>query len=116
MRAGEANQPITPLRQATTRGVVVACLGSSTTAAKGTFNWISVLEQRPHNQQFRFLNFGVGGDLAYNTLQRVPGVAACQPDIVLILIGGNDILALVFENVRRLFRRWKRLPNDPSPQ
>jgi hypothetical protein len=33
---------------------VVACLGSSSTAAKGSFNWIGALEQRPQNTAYRF--------------------------------------------------------------
>jgi lysophospholipase L1-like esterase len=94
---------------------IVACLGSSTTAAKGTFNWISELEKRPQNKQFSFLNFGVGGDLAYNALQRLPAVIASQPNLVLILIGGNDVIAQVSEKVRRVFKFSKKLPRDPSP-
>jgi lysophospholipase L1-like esterase len=95
---------------------VVACLGSSTTAAKGTFNWIGELEQRPQNQRFRFINLGVGGDLAYSALQRLPSVVACHPDMVVILLGANDILTQVFKNARRVLGRWKHLPNEPSPE
>jgi len=95
----------------------VACLGSSTTAGKGqAFNWIQALEKRPQNKHYRFVNFGVGGDLAYNALERLSSVAACHPDKVVILIGGNDILASVFKNARRFFISWKRLPKDPSPE
>jgi hypothetical protein len=61
----------------------IACLGSSTTAAKGTFNWISELKKRPQNQGIRFLNFGVEGDLSYNTLHRIAEVTKAQPDEVL---------------------------------
>jgi lysophospholipase L1-like esterase len=96
--------------------LVVACLGSSTTAAKGTFNWIKELESRPQNSTFSFLNFGVGGDLSYNALLRLPVVNAAEPDIVIILIGSNDVLALVSEKVRRFFTFSKRLPQMPSPE
>jgi hypothetical protein len=98
-----------------TRKAVVACLGSCTTAAKGSFNWIGELEKRPQNRWFCFVNLGVGGDLAYSALQRLPGVVACHPDTVIVIVGANDILSHVFENVRRFFSRWKHLPNDPSP-
>ncbi len=93
-----------------------ACLGASITAAKGSFNWIGELEQRPQNQQFRFSNLGVGGDLAYSALQRLGSVVACHPDKVIIILGHNDIVTLVFKNVRRIFGRWKHLPSDPSPE
>jgi lysophospholipase L1-like esterase len=94
---------------------IVVCLGSSTIAAKGTYNWIRELEQQPQNKNFTFINLGVGGDLSYNALSRLPKVLASKPDKVFMLIGGNDILATVFPNVKRFFTKWKQLPNDPSP-
>jgi len=96
--------------------VVVACLGSSTTASKGTFKWIDELQKRPQNKRFRFVNLGVGGDLAYNALQRLPDVVACHPDKVVVIIGGNDVIAAVFRRVRRFYRHWKHLPCEPSPE
>lgn len=94
---------------------IIVCIGSSTTAAKGTYNWIKELEKRPQNKQFSFVNLGVGGDLSYNTLNRLPKAIACRPDKVFILIGANDILSTVFPNVISFFTKWKRLPHKPSP-
>jgi hypothetical protein len=54
---------------------IVACLGSSSTAGKGqAFNWIIELQRRLGETRFAFRNFGVGGDLAYNALQRLSDV------------------------------------------
>ncbi len=94
----------------------VACVGSSTTASKGTYRWIDELESRPQNGGFRFVNFGVGGDLSFNTVRRLRRVIAVRPDRVIILIGTNDILASVFPNFRRVVRLWKGLPAEPTPQ
>lgn len=96
--------------------MIVACLGSSSTAGQGqAFGWIDELGQRPQNQRFHFQNLGVGGDFAYNALQRVPSVAACRPDIVVVLVGANDALAIVFQNARRVLGGWmKHLPKAPS--
>jgi lysophospholipase L1-like esterase len=94
---------------------VIACLGSSTTAAKGTYNWLDELAKRPQNSRFRFVNFGVGGDLSYNITTRLDPVLRAAPDRVIVLIGTNDILASVFPNFRRVTRAWKRLPQEPSP-
>jgi lysophospholipase L1-like esterase len=106
-----------PVLPAKARATIVACLGSSSTAGKGqAFNWIRELERRPRNQRFRFHNFGVGGDLAYNALQRLPDVLACCPEKVVVLVGGNDVLALVSRKVRRFFRISKHLPSEPSPK
>lgn len=102
--------PLTPNRK------IVACLGSSSTAGKGqAFDWIAELRRRPSNARFEFRNWGVGGDLAYNAVTRLPEVIAADPTKVIVWIGANDVLALVSPKVRRLFRFWKRLPCEPSP-
>ena len=93
----------------------VACLGSSTTASKGTFKWIDELEKRPQNSRFRFVNFGVGGDLSFNTVQHLDRVITARPQRVIILIGTNDVMASVFPNFRRFVRVVKRLSEEPSP-
>jgi lysophospholipase L1-like esterase len=99
------------------RPAVVACLGSSSTAGKGqAFNWVEALQKRFARERCVFRNFGVGGDLAYNALQRLPQVIGSNPQKVLVLIGANDVLALVSAKVRRFFRLAKNLPQDPSPE
>jgi lysophospholipase L1-like esterase len=98
-----------------TQPETVACLGSSTTAAKGTYQWIDELAKRPQNGRFRFVNFGVGGDLSVNIAKRLDPVLRVAPDRVIVLIGTNDILATVFANFRRFTRAWKRISEEPSP-
>jgi len=93
----------------------IACLGSSTTAAKGTFKWIDELAKRPQNSRFRFVNFGVGGDLSVNIAKRLDPVLRVAPDRVIVLIGTNDILATVFPNFRRFTLAWKQISREPSP-
>lgn len=98
------------------RAINVACLGASITEAKGSFDWIGELRQRPGNQKFRFHRLGVGGDLAYNALARLPDVIACHPHKVVVIIGHNDVITSVFRRVRRVFRIWKHLPCQPTPE
>src|ERR1700751_697747 len=99
------------------RPCVVACLGSSNTAGKGqAFSWIEALQKRLGQERFVLRNFGVGGDLAYNALQRLPDVIGSKPEKIVVLIGANDVLALVSAKVRRFYRIAKRLPRDPSPE
>ncbi|HEY2086102.1 MAG TPA: SGNH/GDSL hydrolase family protein [Mycobacterium sp.] len=93
----------------------ISCLGSSTTASKGTYKWIDELVKRPQNSRFRFVNFGVGGDLSFNTVGVLDRVIALRPERVIILIGTNDIMASVFPNFRRFARVAKRLAEVPSP-
>jgi lysophospholipase L1-like esterase len=95
---------------------VVACLGSSSTAGQGqAFGWIDELSRRPENARFSFRNLGVGGDFAYDALQRVPAVIEAHPARIVVLIGANDVMAMVFPNVMRLLGGFmKRLPRQPS--
>jgi lysophospholipase L1-like esterase len=96
---------------------VVACLGSSSTAAIGCFDWIAELQKRPRNAGLRFVNLGVNGDLAWNALQRIGDVIARRPDLVVVLIGGNDVMALVAaRRMQRIYKFRKRLPRAPSPE
>jgi lysophospholipase L1-like esterase len=94
---------------------VVACIGSSSTAGKGqAFDWIGELSRRTRNSGFRFVNFGVGGDLAYNALQRLQDVVACRPDKVVIWVGSNDVLARVSSKAKRFYQLTKHLPVEPT--
>jgi lysophospholipase L1-like esterase len=97
--------------------LIVACLGSSSTAGKGqAFNWIMELQRRLVERRVTFRNFGVGGDLAYNALQRLSDVVASHPKKIVVFIGGNDVLALVSTKAKTFFRISKRLPRDPSAE
>lgn len=95
---------------------VVACLGASATDASGSYDWIRDLAQRPDYAHLRFCRFAEGGDLAYNGLARVPEIVGCRPDYVIVLLGDNDVLALVSDKHARFVRTTKRLPQSPSPE
>jgi lysophospholipase L1-like esterase len=102
--------------EADKRSEAVACLGSSTTASNGTYKWLSELQRRPTNHRFRFLNFGVGGDLSFNTRTRVERAIEASPDRAIVLTGANDILATVFPNFRRYAQQFKGLSQETSAE
>jgi lysophospholipase L1-like esterase len=93
---------------------VVACLGSSGTAAKGSYDWIADLRGRHENAAVTFRNFGVGGDLAFNARERLPAVLRRPPDKLVVLVGGNDVLTRASRKLKRFLGTWKRLPCEPS--
>jgi hypothetical protein len=95
---------------------VVACLGASAIAAVGSYDWIRDLAQRPALASFRFFRFAEGGDLAYNGLERLPDVINCHPDRAIILLGENDVLALLSQQHAQFVRLTRHLPRNPSPQ
>ncbi len=95
---------------------VVACLGASATDATGSYDWIRDLAQRPDNASLRFYRFAEGGDLAYNGLQRLPDIVSCHPDYVIVLLGDNDVLALISKKVAQFDRLTKHLPRQLSSE
>ncbi len=97
--------------------MIVACLGSSTTAGKGqAHDWIGSLARNMAGMDVQFRNFGVGGDLAYNALQRVPEVVRSRPDKVVVLVGGNDVLARASAKARRFYRISKGISAEPTAE
>ena len=98
------------------RDITVACLGASATAAIGSYDWVHDLELRPGNASLRFVRFAQGGDLAYNGLQRLSNIIALSPDNVVILLGENDVMALISKKVARFVRLTKHLPGQPSAE
>lgn len=97
---------------------VVACLGSSSVSADGPYDWIRDLEQRPGNEDLRFYRFAAGGDLSYNGLQRLQKVIDCHPDYVVVLLGGNDVMASMPKQstyYEVMLKLTKHLPRKPSP-
>ena len=97
--------------------MIVACLGSSSTAGKGqAYDWVGSLARNLADKHVQFRNFGVGGDLAYNALQRVSEVVSLRPDKVVVLVGGNDVLARASAKTRRFYRIFKGISAEPSAE
>jgi lysophospholipase L1-like esterase len=92
----------------------VVCFGASLTAGTVSFDYLELLSARPSLTDFRFINHGVNGDLAWNGLQRLDKVIAEKPDVVTILIGTNDVNATLSERNRLRYVSFNHLPQDPT--
>ncbi len=92
----------------------VVCFGASLTAGRVSFDYVEVLRSRPSLAEFRFVNRGVDGDLAWNGLQRLGDVVSERPDAVSILIGTNDVNATLSERNLLRYRSFNHLPVDPT--
>lgn len=88
----------------------VVCFGASLTAGTVSFDYIELLQKRPELAEFRFINQGENGDLAWNGLQRLDKVIAERPDYVSILIGTNDANATLSERNRLRYVSFNHLP------
>ena len=72
---------------------VIVCAGDSITHGIISTNWVGMLESR--FPDCRFINAGVNSELAYNLLGRIDPIIGINPDIVIILIGTNDVNAKI---------------------
>jgi lysophospholipase L1-like esterase len=91
----------------------VVCIGDSLVRGQVSIDFIDILRERLSDEGFRFFNHGVNGDLSYNVLIRLDAVVACQPEFVIVLVGGNDVNATLSPALRLAYRLWKRLPEEP---
>ena len=63
---------------------------------------------------YEFVNAGIDGDLAWNVLARIGDVVRCEPDIVTLLVGSNDVVATSSAFLEKMYRRLQRLPHVPT--
>lgn len=93
---------------------VVVCVGDSITHGRVSHNYLDLLAHRFQDQEVVFVNAGINSELAWNVVQRLDDIVACNPDAVTVLIGTNDANATLSEkNSRRAFEKMK-LPCAPS--
>jgi acyl-CoA thioesterase I len=93
---------------------LVVCVGDSLTAGQLSADWVGLLANRLGPAGYEFVNAGVNSQLAWNVLQRLDEVIACDPDVVTLLVGSNDVLATLSPAHEARHRRYQRLPRRPT--
>lgn len=85
---------LTPLTHAQK---TIVCFGDSITAGRGAPAGHSypdylqkLLDSRGYH--YRVLNMGISGDTTKDAVSRLPNVLAAHPDLVVVELGGNDML------------------------
>jgi lysophospholipase L1-like esterase len=89
------------------------CLGDSITQGQISGNWVDRLQAA--RADVGVVNAGVGGDLAWNVLQRLDPVIAARPDVVILLIGTNDVGFGNGPQEEAMYRRRQKLPPSARP-
>lgn len=108
------NSPAVCRNRAPAGVATVALLGDSLTHGTMSHNYVALLEERFRGRPFRFVNAGVNSDLAYNLHERMDGIIACRPDFAIVLVGTNDVNALVSEEKLQSYIKEQRLPMRPD--
>ncbi len=94
------------------RRPVVAILGASIVHGRAGVDFVRMLREGfPHRA---FVNAGVNGRMAWELLQAMDNVIACEPSSAIILVGTNDIQATLAPDGGDAVRTAKYLPEAPS--
>ncbi|MGW6915607.1 SGNH/GDSL hydrolase family protein [Kitasatospora sp. NPDC054939] len=73
-------------------GPVVVAAGASMTQGTQGADWVGALRDRPEFRGYEFVNAGVNGSTSADLRARVDAdVVACNPDVVTLLGGTNDV-------------------------
>ena len=82
-----------PITNADTSGRVILCFGASLTYGTGATKGMSYPEQLSRMIGRPVINAGIPGNTTQDALARLDrDVLAHRPDIVLVTLGGNDLL------------------------
>jgi len=92
----------------------VVCFGDSHTRGLVGPNFLELLETRLGTQDFCFINEGRNNDHTLNLVRRADDIIARQPDVIIVMIGTNDILSTLSWRIATFNRVRKRLPQRPT--
>jgi lysophospholipase L1-like esterase len=89
-------------------------LGDSLTHGTVSYNYLDELQQKL-GPSYQLINGGLNGDLSVNALKRIDEALNCRPEILYILIGGNDVLAASSEEERLSYLSIGKITADQKP-
>ena len=91
---------------------IIACIGDSLTHGNIGDCWVETL--RSDFPEDIFLNEGINGDVVWQVQQRIEPILACKPDIVILMIGSNDVMASFNKKSGERYRRKNNLLEVPT--
>jgi len=95
-------------------GSVLLCLGDSITHGALGGNWVASLRARLAGEGRLVANGGINGQQVWNIAQRLDPALECQPDMAVLLIGTNDVMAAQRPDRAALYAKQNRLPRMPD--
>ncbi|MEX2682663.1 MAG: SGNH/GDSL hydrolase family protein [Candidatus Sigynarchaeota archaeon] len=93
----------------------IVLIGDSITHGHVGADYSTLLRRRLNNagKVVDVINAGVNSQLAWNVLQNIDDIVACNPDYVTILIGTNDVNSTLDPINEKTYRRQWKLPQVP---
>lgn len=95
-------------------GSVLLCLGDSITHGHIGASWVEALRLRFASQGRLVANGGVNGQQAWNIGQRLDSALGCGPDMAVLLIGSNDVMAADRPDRAASYVKQNKLPQPPD--
>ena len=92
---------------------VVVCTGDSLTHGVWSADWVRLLQRDVGPRGYLFVNAGWSGYLSCSLLRELDGIIECRPDVVVVMIGTNDVMASMHETWRASYDR-QRPPEHPT--
>lgn len=95
----------------------IVCIGDSITHASVSANYVDMVSHRllVDGESFNIVNAGINSDLTYTVLQRLDEIIGCQPTLVTILLGGNDLNADYFPITLKGYLKEGKIAHDFCP-
>ncbi len=95
-------------------GSVLLCLGDSITHGHIGGDWVSAVRARCAPDGRLVANGGINGQQAWNLGQRLDRALVCGPDLAVLLIGSNDVMAAERPDRAESYRVQNKLPRTPD--
>lgn len=94
----------------------VLCLGDSITQGDLGENYVKRLASRFDREKVRFVSGGVNGDLAETLSGRLDAALAVKPQAAILLIGTNNLHALMDPAHTRTYLKQGKIDSPTSPE
>ncbi|WP_299461324.1 SGNH/GDSL hydrolase family protein [uncultured Microscilla sp.] len=92
---------------------IVVCAGDDLTQGNMGANYVDILEDKLDQRLYHVVNAGVNGDLSEHLVNRLDEIIACNPTHVVLLIGTNDLNAMLDDKNMATYRQLKKISEKP---
>ncbi len=91
---------------------IFVAFGDSLTQANMSASWFDIVENI--NPNYKFYNAGMNADLSYTLLTRINDVIDCNPQVISILVGSNDVMATMSADRMKRYYDLKKISQEAN--